>query len=53
MTEAATVRWKGGTVVGIDPPGDRYPIYQRAAYLAGQAPAALRLFPSPACTLHW
>jgi hypothetical protein len=50
---AYTVRWKGGTVVEIDPPGDRYPTYQRAAYLAGQAPAAPRLFPSPARTLHW
>jgi hypothetical protein len=48
-----TVRWKGATVVGVDPPGDRYPTYQRSTYLAAQAPAAPRLFSAPARALSW
>lgn len=48
---AYSVRWKGATVVGIDPPGDRYPTYRRSAFLAAQAPTAPRLFIPSARTL--
>lgn len=48
-----TVHWKGATVVEIDPPGGRCPTYQRAAYLAAQAPPAPRLFAPSTTTLHW
>jgi len=48
-----TVRWKGATAVGIDPPGERCPTYQRSAYLAERAPAATRLFAPSARALRW
>ena len=34
------VRWKGGTVVGIEPGGERYPIYRRQMYDSVEPPQA-------------
>jgi hypothetical protein len=33
-----TLDIKGNTVIGIDPPGQNGPLYQRSYYKAGQAP---------------
>jgi hypothetical protein len=43
-----TARWKGATVLAIDPPGERYATYQRAGYRAAPAPPADRLFSAAA-----
>jgi hypothetical protein len=36
--QAFTLTIKGSTVVGIDPPGEYMPLYQRSRYLADEAP---------------
>jgi len=48
-----TLHWRGSTVVDIDPPGQRCPTYQRAAYCAPQAPPAPRLFAQALHRVLW
>ncbi len=42
--EKWTVRWKGRTVVGMEPAADLCPTYDRTHFLASKAPRAARVF---------
>jgi len=47
------VRWKGGTVIGIEPAGERYPIYQREAFVADEPPRTTWDDGPWPVTVHW
>lgn len=51
--ETYTVRWKGRTIVALDPPGDVCATYQRAAYLASEPAGAPPFQAAPTSDLPW
>lgn len=47
------VRWKGGTVTGISPAGNRYPIYQRDAFESSEPSMSQRPYRWQPVTVRW
>lgn len=49
-----TVEWKGDTVISISPPGDLFPLYQRAHFRSDEAPLREDItYHVPKEEIHW
>jgi hypothetical protein len=47
------LRWRGGTVTGIQPGGTRFPIFRRTAFEESDPPAAPRTYPPGPVQVRW